>query len=206
MQPSKLQITSTSGSSKKEVPTLLSYPKILDLDSIPEIKEQFVYICRAYPENGLAVLIKRSPEDDDVSLMIGDWDGNPIPLDSDEHLFHPAAIYFATEESVKFIELMKCVGLTQAIFYLSIEDDELVLTDIRTSLNKFAGPGMVRDLFSKIIKTQEVIKIEHLNDQVLQAIQNDQGSYQGDLIIKCSAFKTTERGNEMLPLYARVKR
>ncbi len=65
---------------------------------------------------------------------------------------------------------------------------------------------MIRDLFSKIYPTQEVVKTIALNDDVLKAIENGSGSYKGNLILKCSKFKTVVRGNELLPLYAKIIR
>ncbi len=80
------------------------------------------------------------------------------------------------------------------------------LVDIRLSLDKFSGPGMVRDLFSKVIPTQEVMKVEILDDQSLEAIKNGVGNYSGDLIIKASTFSTIIRDQELIPSYAIVQR
>lgn len=190
-----------SGTSKAipQLPTLLSYPKILTLDEMPELVGKFVYFVRAYPLNGLAVLIVR--QKDDVYMRIGDWDGKIInPMESE------AATTFVKKHSQQFIGLMASAKIPQAVFYLSVDKSDFRLVDIRMSLNKFSGPGMVRDLFVKIIDTQEVIKIDNLTPEVLTAIKNNEGSYTGDMIIKPSAFKTVDRAKVMYPMYGLVQR
>jgi len=45
-----------------------------------------------------------------------------------------------------------------------------------------------------------------LTDDVIKAIKEGKGSYKGDLILKCSAFKTIVRNKNLLPLYAKIIR
>jgi hypothetical protein len=191
-----------SGTSKTvipQLPTLLSYPKVLTLDEAPELVGKFVYFIRAYKLQGLAVLIARQKED--VFMRIGDWDGKVInPKESE------TATKFVQKYSQPFIGLMSSAAIPQAIFYLSIDGADMRLVDIRMSLNKFSGPGMVRDLFAKIVDTQEVIKIDNLTPEALLAIKDNSGSYSGDLIIKPSAFKTIDRNKVMYPMYGLVQR
>lgn len=191
-----------SGTSKvviPQLPALLSYPKILKLDEMSELVGKFVYFIRAYPLQGLAVLIVR--QKDDVFIRVGDWDGNALnPKESE------AATTFIQKHSQAFVKLMSSAAIPQAIFYLSVNGSDMRLVDIRMSLNKFSGPGMVRDLFSKIVDTQEVIKIDNLTPEVLIAIKGNGGSYNGDLIIKPSAFKTVDRNKVMYPMYGIVQR
>lgn len=204
MQPLERLATTSSGLSN--LPSILSYPKILSLDDLrSEIANQFVYVIRAYVEQGLAVVIKR--ESDQVFLVIGDWDGNPIPLAEGSHPLREMAISFVQRESPKFVEMMRILGIPQAMFYISaISDTDWKLVDLRVSLNNFHGPGMIRDIFSKVFPTQEVLKTVVLNPDVLDAIQRNEGTYSGELILKCSKFKTVQRNTELLPLYARVHR
>lgn len=188
-----------SGTSKTvipQLPTLLSYPKILTLDEIPDLVGKFVYFIRAYDLQGLAVLIAR--QKDDVFMRIGDWDGKVInPKESE------MATKFVQQHSQSFISLMASAAIPQGLFYISTD---MRLVDIRMSLNKFSGPGMVRDLFSKVIDTQEVLKIDSLTPEVLTAVKGNSGSFTGDLIIKPSAFKTVDRNKVMYPMYGLVQR
>lgn len=191
-----------SGTSKlniPQLPTLLSYPKILTLDEVPELMGKFVYFVRAYPLQGIAVLIVR--QKDEVFMRIGDWDGKVInPMESE------AATTFVKKFSPHFISLMSSAKIQQAVFYLSVNGSDIRLVDIRTSLNKFSGPGMVRDLFGKIMDTQDVVKIDNLTPEVLTAIKNNEGSYTGSLIVKPSAFRTIDRTKVMYPMYGIVLR
>lgn len=134
-------------------------------------------------------------------MRIGDWDGKVInPMESE------AATSFVKKYSPHFISLMSSAKIPQAVFYLSVNGPDIRLVDIRMSLNKFSGPGMVRDLFAKIVDTQEVIKVDNLTPEALTAIKENSGSYAGDLIIKPSAFKTIERPKVMYPMYGIVLR
>lgn len=196
-----MEITSSGLSN---IPSALPYPKILNIGDVPEIKEQFVYVIKAYEEHGLTVVIYRDL-DGGVYLSINDFDGNPINLRDGKHPYHEAAINFAQQDSSKFVAMMKTTGIDRMILYISLKP-EPKLVDLRASLNKFYGPGMIRDLFGKIYPTQEVVKTVNLDENVLEAIDRGEGSYKGDLILKCSKFKTITRGNELLPLYAKIIR
>ena len=204
MQPSERKETTSSGTSN--VPGALSYPRILDLEDIPEIKGQFVYVVRAYPEDGLAITIFRDIANGEVYLSINDFDGEPINLTDENHPYTWAALDFAQHDSSKFVAIMKAASIQKVILYIAVDGANLRLVDMRVSLNKFYGPGMIRDLFGKIYPTQETVKTIALDEDVLGAINRGEGSYKGDLILKCSKFKTIVRGKEMLPLYARVSR
>lgn len=189
-------------------PTLLSYPEIKGLDELPEIQDQFVYVIRAYATKGLAVLINRKDDKGkNVYLQFGDFDGkviNPTVWNND---LGKAAQNFLEQYNGKFVSLMASARIQQAIYYLTTD---LQLVDMRTSLNKFAGPGMLRDLYSKIIPTQTVVKTIKLNPDIVSAIKDGAGDFKGDLILKTSAFKTITRGTapnlKMFPMYAKVVR
>jgi len=204
MQQSEPLEETSSGTSN--VPTILAYPRILDFEDIPEIEGQFVYVIRHYVEEGLAIVIYRDLREGDVYLSVGDFDGKPIDLTDEKHPLYSAALEFVQHESSKFVAMMKVARIEKMILYISVNKDDWELVDLRSSLDKFYGPGMIRDLFSKIFPTQDVIKTVALDETVLEAIKRGKGSYKGDLILKCSKFKTVGRGRELLPLYARVKR
>ena len=204
MQQSEHTEATSSGTSK--VPAPLAYPRILDLEDIPEIKGQFCYVIKGYPENGLAITIYRDIEEGSVYLSINDWDGNAINLADENHPYQWAAIDFAQNDSSKFVAIMQSAAIVKMILYISVDGDDLKLVDLRASLNKFYGPGMIRDLFAKIYPTQDVVKTIALDEATLEAIERGEGSYKGNLILKCSKFKTIVREKEMLPLYARVTR
>lgn len=204
MQYSEHKETTSSGTFKP--PSSLAYPKILELKDVPEIEGQFVYVIEGYPEDGIAITISRDLKNDEVYLSINDWDGQPVDLTDKNHPYQWAALDFATHDSSNFVGIMRSANIHKMILYISIDEEELKLVDLRTSLNKFYGPGMIRDLFAKIYSTQEVIKTIALDENTLDAIKIGKGSYEGNLILKCSKFKTITRGKELLPLYAKVIR
>lgn len=181
--------------SKLQVPDMLSYPELLSLDKLPEIKGKLVYVIKAYPLNGLAVMIARKAGN--VMVKFADWDAKPIMPNAE------LPTSFFNKKGSEFVGLMYAAKIDQAIFYLT---PDLKLVDMRSSLNKFAGPGMVRDLFGKIIDIQEVTKVTGLDDNTMQAIKDGTGSFEGDLIIKPSVFRTVTRGKKMYPSYAVVRR
>lgn len=184
------------------LPSILPYPEIQKLEKIPEITSQFVYVIKGYGNKGLSVLMHR--KDDNIFYRFADFAGKILNPTKDKH-----CKLFLEKYAMQFLLLMRTARIPQAMYYLVVEKDKLRLVDMRVSLNKFAGPGMLRDLYSKIIDTQEVIKTIQLNPEVLEAIQKGTGSYEGSLILKTSVFKTVTRGNVpkliMYPMYARVR-
>lgn len=181
--------------SKLQVPDMLSYPELLSLDKLPEIKGKLVYVVKAYPLNGLAVMIAR--KSGNVMVKFADWDAKPLMPNAE------LPFSFFNKKGSDFVGLMYAAKIDQAIFYLT---PDFRLVDMRSSLNKFVGPGMVRDLFGKIIDIQEVTKVTGLDDNTLEAIKAGTGSFEGDLIIKPSVFRTVTRGKKMYPSYAVVRR
>lgn len=178
------------------LPTLLSYPTILDITNCPEIHGQFVYGIRAYSEYGIAILIYR--HDEKVVIKIGDFNGNVI---QQGHEYYSKTNYFMEKYANKFVALMSHIGLKQAIFYLS-DGDRLV--DVRLSLNKFVGPGMIKDVFEKLIETQEIIKIFKFDDIVNKKAEKHEGIFSKPIFLKTSYFKTLQREKNLYPLYAKI--
>jgi len=185
-----------------QLPEILSYPKILNLNDIPEMSNKLVYVIRQYQLNGIAVLIVR--QDGNVYIKAADFSGKILNPNNNK-LYQQ----FINNHSKDIIRLMNTAHIPKAIYYI-IYDNKLRLVDMRTSIDKFAGPGMLRDLFAKVIELQECIKTTQLTSDVIKAINNGTGTFAGDLILKSSAFKTITRGVkpklQMYPLYALVSR
>ena len=77
---------------------------------------------------------------------------------------------------------MKLTGITKIILYISVNDDNWELVDLRASLDKFYGPGMIRDLFGKIFPKERPLPIvpKRITDHprlqnmiALQAVSSD---------------------------------
>lgn len=188
-------------------PSLISYPQILSLNEVPELMGKLVYIIKAYPLNGLAVLMARDA--DGTKIKIGDWDGIPINMASPVEKHRALIDDFMKNHVNNFIGLMAAAKIKQAIFYLS-DDNGLRLVDMRTALDRLVGPGMLRDLLSKVITTQESVSTVGMTPEVLAAIKKGENHLAGDLIIKPSVFKTITRGESpnmmMYPMYGMVSR
>jgi len=196
-----------SGSSETiELPDFLPYPDVLPLSEVPELNGKLAYIIKGY-EDGIAanVLI----QDDNICVRFGDWNGKQIDIQKAGEL-SKLANEFIGKYLDNTIRLFRTIGLSQALLYMGLREGKMQLVDVRLSLNKFVGPGMIRDLFSKIVPTQEVNKVVNIDDATLDAIQAGKGNFAGELTIKTSAFETVERqtprGKSMFPLYATVTR
>lgn len=203
-KPSKGKTRSGTSS----IPKVLPYPQLLSLDVAPSIKDTFCYVIKHYGVDGLSVLIYRRPDDDQTVVLFGDWYGNNIDIQTKKpDKLTNAANDFVSKDVQTFINLMHSIGILQAQFFLSL-DDEPTLVDMQLSLNKFAGPGMIRDLFGKIYRTQEVRKTEIIDDRAMQAIEAGTGSYDGDIILKPSSFKLhhDQKTNLYQPLYVEIRR
>jgi len=195
----------TQSGLSESIPDILAYPRIPFLNEVrEEMLGQFVYVIKGYKEDGLSVLIKRSSNN--VYVKIGDFDGNTIDVSNANHKLYKQANEFVTNESYKFVNMMKMLGIEQLLFYISVDSDQMMLVDLRASLNKFYGPGMLQDLFSKFFNVQKVIKTIHVTEEVLSTIKKNEGSFKGDIILKCSKFKTVEKNRDLLPLYAKINR
>jgi hypothetical protein len=199
-----------SGSSIN-IPELLSYPEVLQLRDVPELKDQFVYPIEYYSLNGLAVVVTRDKQGDNflVSLTFGDWDANIVDLtqQDDDNSTNYWGKHYLAKYSDKVLAVMKHIGLSRAELYFSIANNDLILTDIRTHINKFTGPGMVEDLFGKVVPTQrKVVSPLILDEETLDKINKGKRPFNQSMILKPSRFKTITRGKALLPMYALVKR
>ena len=179
--------------------------------STPEIRNTLCYIIKHYGSEGLTVSIWREVVQDDVVVHIafGNWRGSTIDLKKPS-VNTEAAMLFADNYAKSFIEVMRLIKLHYAQYYFVVDTDGLMLTDVAVgpgpSNVKLCGPGMIRDIFGKLIRTQEVVLIEPIDDRSINAIVSGFGSYGGDLIIKPSKFKTVVRDKSVCPLYVEVRR
>lgn len=215
--PSNSTITQeiqSSGISKvSKLPSILQYPRLLEykfgIEPSPgdSLKNVFCYIIKHYGNEGLAVLIYRQPKNKQIVVICGDWQGNSLDLTKDDYLC-VIAKKFIDEKVTTFISTMHYMAIEQAQLFFAIIEDELILVDMQTTYNKLVGPGMIRDIFNNIHKTQEVVKIEVIDDRALQAIKDGSGNYTGNLIIKPSRFRLYNMPgtNDFMPLYVEIIR
>lgn len=207
MTTPRMQASGIFNKPKPKLPAVLPYHKYIKFTDAPDIKNKFCYIIKHYGCDGLSVLVYRQPKDDQFAVVCGDWHGNSIELNKNSRLAVIANNYIK-DDLLKFVKLMNLIRLTQAQFFFAIDEmDSLRLVDIQLAINKFSGPGMVKELFGKLVSTQEIIKVEIIDDRVYEHLQTGTGSYAGDLIIKPSAYKCrhTDKG-ELIPFYVELRR
>lgn len=139
-------------------------------------------------------------------MIFGDWRGNTLDITDGSDLAKLANEFIQNKAALLY-NVMQLIRLEQAQFYFAIINNELVLVDIQVSLNKFASPGMVRDTFGKTFPTQEVLKIEVIDDRALEYIGRGTGSYGGNIIVKPSRFRMFHvPPNVYTPFYVEVLR
>lgn len=196
-------VANQSGTFSKS-PTLLSYPKVLPFAEVPELKGVFCYVIEKYPLDGLSVIISRYKDSSDVPMVsytMGDWNGRKIDMHKKSTL-HDLAEEFMAVYSEKMLGLMQKINLQQAQYYISYYNKGMVLTDVRTHLNKMLGPGATEQLFSVVMPTQKQLsKPTILDDDTITKINGRLKPYNVGVIFKPSAFKTITRGKELQPMY-----
>ena len=167
----------------------------------------FCYIVRHYGHNGLSILVYRQ-KDGNVVVVCGDWDGNKLDITAETKTTEiELATEFLNGDFMKLYRVMQLTKLSQAQFFFGINDKkQLVLCDVQVALLKFASPGFIRDLFGNICRTQEVLKVEVIDDRAIEYIENGSGSYTGDLVIKPTKFRNIEYNGLYRPLYIEVLR
>ncbi len=187
------------------LPKLLKYPNLSPLTDVAKhLNNKLCYIIRHYDRDGISVLVARKPKLDEVTVLCGDWNGNVLDLLASDRL-NVIALAFIKDSLESFLGLMRLIKLEQAQFFFACVDDQLILVDVQISLDKMAGPGLLQDVFGKIYRTQEVLKIETVNDQVIDNVKKGHGTYAGNLVIKPSKFYTrTLASGAIAPLYAEI--
>lgn len=192
--------TQLSGLSDR--PQYLVAPRSLDFGDGSIIKNVYCYVLRHHGQPGIGVLYYR--QNDEICIQIGDWNGNVLDLSDPAEPLAGVAHEYLNKFNVPMYNLLHNMGVPQCQLFLN---DQLTLCDLQTSINKFAGPGMVQNIFSGVIKTPEVLVIEVLDQRAVDAIDAGTGSYAGDLILKPSRFRHYQMDDgKYTPLHVQVVR
>lgn len=181
------------------VPEPFPYPEIQDVDQVNELKDVLCFVVKAYPLKGYSLVISR--EKGDVGIKVTDFAGKVIDKDQyDENVTRLLGDIFP-----KILCVMRYARIPKGQFYFPAS--ELRLVDIRVSSNKFCSPGFIEDIFGRAkITIQETIdKPIVLSPDNLSLIKKGQGVYEGSLILKPAVFKSIIRGDNILPLYGRIR-
>jgi hypothetical protein len=128
------------------------YPVISSIDATPELQGVYSYVIEPY-NPGYTYTIAR--DDGNVVIKFADWSGNILAAsDVSENMLSHAH---------NMIETLQVIRVFQAQFYVS---DDGVLVDVKLSENKYLGPGMLRDIFSKISKVQGTVVIDKVSESL----------------------------------------
>jgi hypothetical protein len=198
---SKLAVCENTQPNCDMLPSLLSYPTLLTPDEI-SLKGMYCYIIEHYSTNGIAIMIHR---DNNINVVTGDWAGNIIDLSDASNLCSVAREYLDKHLST-LCKIITAIKIRQCIFYVAFCSDVPKLVDLRLSLNKFSSPGMLRDVFGKVVETQKVIDIQVLDDPTYNAVLSGTKLFSGDIILKPNRFRTAMAHDIPLPLYLEIKR
>lgn len=180
------------------------------------IKDRLVYVIRHYGNIGISVLISKQKDvkgkkvdpDKDILVLCGDWRGNSLDLaDRTSSPLTEHALKFVRNDIGLFLQMMKTIRLEQAQFFLALSPDGLILVDMQVAVTKLVGPGMLRDIFGKVYRTQEVLKVEPFDARALEYIQKGTGNYEGNVIVKLSKFSLFSPTKDLsVPLYTGIER
>jgi hypothetical protein len=178
-----------------KMPELLPYPEIMSFSDVPMLHNQYVYIVEKYPFEGFSILVVR--DNDYIAVRVADFQGNLIDPTSNDQI--GMILNYS-------ISVIKHIGLNQCILYLSNIEGVLTLVDVRLSYNKFSGPGFMQELFTKI-PIQKVVKVIQINEELKGKLINGEEPWDGEFIIKPSAFKFITRAeDDIIPMYGKIER
>ena len=163
---------------KITLPDIIDYPEFFKINNNLNIfNNVYGYIIKPYELNGDA-------------LYIGFRKG---------YVFYRLADFYSNILNITESPIInKLPVLANILFTSKIPECLLyfsgdVLVDMMVSANKFVGPGMLRDIFGKIFKIQEIIEIVTLNDEIRDKYK--------DMFFKPSKFKFINEDGLIRPMY-----
>jgi hypothetical protein len=173
------------------LPEVLPYAAIQDIGDVPELDDVYCYFVEDYDDqDGISVLVLR--DEGRVALRVADFQSNLIDVSKEDHPNYTHISRLLTDDVKKAITVMRAIKLDQAQFFWAITDRP-ILVDLQVAINKFAGPGMLKELFGKVIQCQTILKIDHYKNQKAKSI------------IKPSSFKMMVRNDDAVPMYGRIR-
>lgn len=172
-------------------PTILPYVPLLELKDVKPILGRLCYFIEPYKLEGVAVVIYLSKGL--FHVKASKWSGMTVSADLDVTKIKKGTLEadILARWIPHIIKIMKYAKIIQAEYYFS----GMMLVDVRLSVDKFIGPGMLRDLFAKTISTQKILKVAAATEEEMKGIT---------AILKPSVYKTIVAGDDMVPLYCKI--
>jgi len=183
------------------IPDPIRYYPFINVDSVPEFKDKFVYPLEYFSDtNGFMFIFKRSKGH--ICIRTATFAGEILDPEKD-HPYTQGIKNITENHFSKLINTIRLVGIDQCILYFS-EPENPILVDFRVSLDKMCGPGYLNDFFGK----QKIPMQKSIGDPVILDDDNlsklrikAKESKAKRVIVKPSSFKIIVRGDEIVPLY-----
>jgi hypothetical protein len=171
------------------IPDFVDYPTFFDVKEYSKLfNNLYSYIIVPYSlDDGYSLYI--GFRNGYVFVRLSDFKSNEYKISDSK--YKPILKYVS-----KLVNLMKTARIVESCYYFSNKSNP-VLVDVMISANKFLGPGMIRDIYKKILPTQEIVEIATVSSDNLS-------KYMGKFI-KPSRFKYLIEDKEFRPLYGIVK-
>jgi hypothetical protein len=169
------------------------------------IKNLLCYVIEHYDYDGISLLVYRIPNNNDIYVVCGDWNGNAVDLTAQTEQSSLANLLIE-QKLVDILSIMRYAKIDQAQYFFNYVENKFVLVDMQVALNKFAGPGMLRDVFGRTFDIPKIKHIGVIDDVTFDAVTHGSGTYSGDVIIKPSKFRLHETESGYVPLYVELKR
>lgn len=171
------------------------YPTMFSRETAePLLTDLLCYHIEDYGIDGLSVLVEK--KGDNYIVTFADWLGTKIELTDTKSRLKDLAAEFLNKNINQLLNIVKMIKLGTAMFYFAIDkDSDFILADVMLHPTKFCGPGMVRDVFGKVFRTQSIKLIDKYNPELIASNRN--------LIVKPSRYRTVMIEGIELPLYMR---
>lgn len=171
------------------------YPTMFSRETAePLLTDLLCYHIEDYGIDGLSVLVEK--KGDNYIVTFADWLGAKIELTDTKSRLKDLAAEFLNKNINQLLNIVKMIKLGTAMFYFAIDKgSDFVLVDVMLHPTKFCGPGMVRDVFGKVFRTQSIKLIDKYNPELITSNRN--------MIVKPSRYRTVMIEGIELPLYMR---
>lgn len=172
-----------------QLPDFVDYPELFNVKEYSSLfNNLYAYIINPYTvDSGYSLYI--GFRDDNIFIRLADLNSNKLSLSDGSNT-----------KILKYVDklynVMKVARIREACYYFSNVNNP-ILVDVMISANKFMGPGMIKDVFSKIMPTQEIVE--------LSMVSVDNFSNFTGKIIKPSRFKYVIEDGRFRPLYGMVR-
>lgn len=162
-----------AASGTSEIPALLPYRR--QLVPFRQLATRTCWVFKKDWTNVYGYLIYFDKTADRVVHKLGDAAGRP--LDGTKAVDIMQACHLLPR-------LAQLINLPQAMFFVGERAGGYVLIDAQTALNKFASPGMLRDLFGTAVPTPQALEFGLLSPEILDAMAAGRDKYACKLVLK----------------------